>query len=217
MFKDRKDAAEQLALALKKYKDKGVLVLGIPRGGAETAYYVASYLHAEFSLVIARKLGYPWSPETAMGALAEDGSLYISDMASGRIDDIEAAKSSESLEIARRVQKYRGGKELPSMRGRTVILVDDGIATGATLFAAIQLCKNKGAAKIVVAAPISGQLMERHLKQMVDEVVILETPAYYQAVSQGYADFANLTDEETIAIMRKWEKEKREVVQKASS
>ncbi len=211
MFRDRKDAAEQLALALEKYRDKGVLVLGIPRGGAETAYYVARYLNAEFSLVISRKLGYPFSPETAMGAIAEDGSTYITPAASQRTDDIAEATRQETAEIKRRIQTLRMGNPLPSITGRTVILVDDGIATGATLFAAIQLCKKHKAAGIVVAAPVASEKMETILRNMVDDVVILYEPPYYHAVSQGYETFENLTDEETVSFLKRWEREQQEV------
>lgn len=211
MFKDRKDAAKHLARAIEKYRDNNALVLGIPRGGAETGYYVAKHLHADFSLIIARKLGYPFAPETAMGALAEDGSLYITDIARERHKDIEEAREKESEEIRRRIEKFRHGKPIPEIREKIVILVDDGIATGATLFAAIQMCRNKQAKKIVVAAPIGSQKMESVLRDSVDEVEILLKPDHFQAVSQGYESFHNLTDEETIAFVEKWEKEHHEV------
>ena len=207
MFTDRKDAGVRLGKALEKYRGQEVLVLGVPRGGAETGYYVAQHLGARFSLIIARKLGYPFSPETAMGALAEDGSLYITDMASERHKDIAEAREKESREIRRRIEKFRRGEPLPEIKGRTVLLVDDGIATGATIFAAIQMCRNKQAAKIIVAAPVSSQKMEEILRQMADEVVILEKPDHFQAVSQVYHSFGNLTDEETVAFMEKWQEE----------
>lgn len=207
MFRDRKDAGVRLAKTLEKYRGPDVLVLGVPRGGAETGYYVAQHLGAQFSLIIARKLGYPFSPETAMGALAEDGSLYVTDMASERHQDLAEAREKESKEIRRRIEKFRHGEALPEIKGRTVLLVDDGIATGATLFVAIQMCRNKQARKIVVAAPVSSQKMEEILRQMVDEVVILEKPDHFQAVSQVYQSFGNLTDEETVAFMEKWQEE----------
>lgn len=207
MFRDRKDAAIQLAKSLEKYEGQEMLVLGIPRGGAETGYYVAQHLGAKFSLIIARKLSYPFSPETAMGALAEDGSLYVTDMASERHKDIAEARERERKEIRRRIEKFRHGKSLPEIKGRTVLLVDDGIATGATLFAAIRMCRNKKARKVVVAAPVSSLKMEEILRQMVDEVVILEKPDHFQAVSQVYQSFGNLTDEETVSFMEKWQEE----------
>lgn len=210
MFHDRKDGGEKLARVLKHYRDKDVIVLGIPRGGVETAYYVARYLHTELSFVITRKLGYPTNPEAAFGALAEDGSLFIFDDARHYLapETIQAVVGHEQNEITRRVNVLRKGRSLPPLRGRTIILVDDGIATGATLFATIELCKNQKAGKIIVAAPVAADRMERTLRDKVDEVVILSTPPFYHAVSQAYSFFENLTDDEVLEIMERWQKEK---------
>lgn len=210
MFVDRKDAAMQLARALEKYKGKGVIVLGIPRGGAETGYYVARHLGAEFSLLISRKLGHPFNPEYAFGAIAEDGSIYLNPDAERGINEDQKNEviAEQKEEIKRRIEKLRGGRPLPELKGKTVILVDDGIATGATLFASIKLCKSKGAGRIIVAAPVSGSEKEKEIQALVDEVVILEKPEVYFAVSQGYQNFYNLTDEQALEFMEKWEKEK---------
>jgi predicted phosphoribosyltransferase len=212
MFANRKDGGEKLGRALEKYRDKNVLVLGIPRGGAETAYYVARHLNGQLALVITRKLGYPINPEAAFGAVAEDGSVYISETARMNLTDEEMNQvlQQQKKEITRRIQKLRHGHPLPKMKERIVIIVDDGIATGATLFATIELCKKQHPEKIIVAAPIAGQRMEGILRNMVDEVVILETPTFYSAVSQGYEDFYNLTDEEALTFIDKWSKEHRE-------
>jgi predicted phosphoribosyltransferase len=209
MFIDRRDAGEKLALALEQYRDKNVLVLGIPRGGVETAYYVAKHLNAELSLVITRKLGFPLNPEAAFGALAEDGSVYISDLARQTLttEEMNEVIEQQKLEIRRRIEKLRHNKPLPELKDRIVIITDDGIATGATLFATIELCKKMKPRKIVVAAPISGKRMEGLLLKKVDDVVILEKPPLYDAVSQGYEDFYNLTDEEALAFMDKWNQE----------
>ena len=209
MFKNRRDAAEKLAHALDKYRNTNPLVLGIPRGGAETAYYVAKYLKAELALVITRKLGYPFNPEAAFGAVAEDGSVYISETGRHTIttDEMNDVLEEQKLEIQRRIQKLRRNKPLPNLKGRTVIITDDGIATGATLLATIALCKKSKAGKIVVAAPIAGQRINDILSEEVDDVIILEKPSLYGAVSQGYEDFYNLTEEEALAFVDKWEKE----------
>jgi len=209
MFRDRKDASIQLGLALENYKSKNPLVLGIPRGGAETAYYVAKHLDAEMSLVVTRKLGHPGNPEYAIGALAEDGSLYLSPEAEIHFsqETIDNLKRDQEKEIKRRIQEFRQGNPLPELKNRTVIIVDDGIATGATLFATIMLCKNKKAGKLVVAAPVSGEDMSRKLRDLVDDVVILETPYQYRAVSQAYQNFFNLSDEEAISFMERWQNE----------
>jgi predicted phosphoribosyltransferase len=209
MFRDRRDAAEQLGQALEKYRNSNPLVLGIPRGGAETAYYVAKYLNAEMSVVVTRKLGYPSDPEFAVGAIAEDGSLYLSDHASTKLsqEEMNHVINSQKEEIKRRIKLLRNGEDIPNLKGRTVILVDDGIATGSTLFASIMLCQNKGASRLIVASPIAGEDMFERLFRMVDEVVILESPPFYRAVSQGYASFKNLTDEEALEFMKKWKVE----------
>jgi predicted phosphoribosyltransferase len=209
MFKNRKEGGEKLALALSKYKNENALVLGIPRGGVETAYYVAKYLQSDFSFVVTRKLGYPHNPEAAFGALAEDGSYFLFDEASLDLapEEIQAIVEQERTEIRRRVHALRNDEPIPAINGRTVIIVDDGIATGATLYATIALCKNKKAAKIVVAAPVAGEHMKRELLRKVHEVVILYSPPMFYAVSQGYQSFYNLTDQEVLNIMKKWKSE----------
>jgi putative phosphoribosyl transferase len=209
MFADRKEAGEKLGLALEQYKNTNVLVLGIPRGGAETGYYVARHLNAEFALVITRKLGYPVNPEAAFGAVAEDGSIYISDTARESLSNEEMNEilRQQKHEIKRRIKKIRRGSPLPRIKGRTIIIADDGIATGATVFATIALCKNQQAQKIIVASPIADKQLKGVLSELVDEVVILETPESFSAVSQGYETFYNLSDEETLEFMDKWNAE----------
>jgi putative phosphoribosyl transferase len=209
MFNDRKDAAIQLAQALKKYKDKNVIVLGIPRGGAETAFYVAKYLNSDFSLIVSRKLGHPYNPEFALGAIAEDGAIYLNKSETGVSQEmIDEAVEIQKKEIERRIKILRKGKPLPSLKNKIVIIVDDGIATGATMFAAIKMCKKHSIEKIVVAAPVSGPEVKRELHNEADEVVILETPAFYYAVSQAYSSFYNLTDQEALEFMEQWKREK---------
>jgi len=210
MFTNRKQAALLLAKALEKYNDKNVLILGIPRGGAETAYYIAQQLHAELSLLIVRKLSYPQNPEYAFGAIAEDGTIYYNpyskiDLSQEMIDAIE---EEQQKEIDHRIEVFRKGYPLPDITNKTVIIADDGIATGATIFAAIKMCRKKKASKVVVAAPVASKSKEKELLKEADEVVILEKPATFLAVSEAYESFYNLTDEETAAFMEKWEKAK---------
>lgn len=205
MFEDRKDAGILLGKSLKKYQCEHPIVIGIPRGGIETAFYVAEELNAELVPVISKKLGYPLNPEFAIGALAEDGSYYLSPWVNSEISswELEEIKNKASEEIKRRVQLLRKGKPIPQLNDRTVIVVDDGIATGSTLFATLELCKKQNPKKLIVAAPISGKEAELQLKKMVDEVLILEIPEDFRAVSQGYQRFSNLTDEETMGFLRK--------------
>lgn len=209
MFKNREDAGLQLAEALRNYKNKDVIILAIPRGGVEVGYHIAKRINATLTLLISRKLGFPENPEAAFGAIAEDGSTYIFKYAQRRLDKrtIDQVIENQKEEINRRIEYLRKGEPLPDLEDKIVILVDDGIATGATLFASIQLCKNKNAHKIIVAAPISGKETVGILEDMVDEVVVLETPDQYFAVSQGYEDFYNVPDEEVLDLMEKWEKE----------
>lgn len=211
MFINRKDAAEQLAVALDKYSNQDVIVLGIPRGGVETAYYVAKHLNAELALLVARKLGFPGNPELAFGAIAEDGSVYFTpyryNLSQNEIDEVVAEQQQE---VKRRIQSLRKGLPLPDLRNRIVIIADDGIATGATIFASIKMCRNRKAAKVIVAAPVSSPEKKRELEEVADEVLILETPVYYQAVSQVYDDFYNLTDQQALEFIDRYNRENRQ-------
>jgi predicted phosphoribosyltransferase len=206
MFKDRIDAGKKLAKALKNYKDKGVLVLGIPRGGVIVGYEVAKALNADFSIVISRKLPYPGNPEFGFGAIAEDGSMFIIDEYEAMLPRVLADKiiAEQKREITRRILALRKGEGLPEIVGRTVILVDDGIAMGSTLRAAIFLCKNKKAQKIIAASPVSGEQMEKELADIVDEVVILEKPPFFRAVAQSYQNWYDVPDQEVVEIIKKW-------------
>jgi len=209
MFRDRKDAGEQLAQALEKYQDQSILVLGIPKGGVEIAYHIARHLHAELAIVVARKLGFPTQPEAAFGAIAEDGSTYISNSAYKHLtsEEIIEVLDDEKREIQERIKIFRQGKPLPPIQGRTVIIADDGIATGATVFVTIDLCRRSDAGKIIVAAPVSSERTEKLLTQLVDDVVILEKTEYLISVSDFYDDFYDLTVEETLDIMKAFESE----------
>lgn len=207
MFKDRKDAGLKLGEALKAYEKDNPLVIGIPRGGVETAFYVAQKLKAHMVPVISRKLGYPFNPEFAMGAVAEDGSLYMSPLAASRVSQIQIAEIllHEKHEIRRRIELLRKGKPLPKMKGQTVIVVDDGIATGATLFATLQLIKKLKPEKLIVAAPIGAPETLLQLEELADKVIVLETPQDFYAVSQGYEFFKNLSDEEAFEFIKRHE------------
>jgi putative phosphoribosyl transferase len=203
VFENRKDAGERLARALEKYRGEDVLVLAIPRGGVEVAYEVGKYLGAELALLVVRKLPYPRNPEAGFGAVAEDGSTLIFEGAAtwlGR-KRIEKIKKEQLREIIRRIDVLRKGKPLPEIAGRTVILVDDGLAMGSTMRAAIMLCKNKNAARVVVAVPVAGREVANDIAGMVDELVVLEVPPFFQAVAQVYRNWYDVGDEEVLEIM----------------
>lgn len=203
MFKDRRDAGIKLAHALAKYKNRGVLVLAIPRGGAEVAYQVAQLLGADLSLLISRKLPYPDNPEAGFGAVAEDGSTFLFDDATRRLrrETVERIIRTQIEEIGRRIKVLRKGRPLPDIAGRTVILVDDGLAMGSTMRAAVALCRKAEAEKIIVAVPVAGAEVAEELAKMADELVVLETPAFFYAVAQVYENWYDVPDEEVLEIM----------------
>lgn len=202
MFKDRKDAGEKLGRALEKYRGEEALVLAIPKGGAEVGYQVARYFNWSFSIVISRKLPFPGNPEAGFGAIAEDGSTIILDYAAGGLSPatIQRIIEEQKREIERRVAVLRKGKALPEIAGKMVILIDDGIAMGSTMRAAILLCKNKKARKIIVASPVAGKSTAAKLARIVDDVVILEKPVFFRAVAQVYENWYDVSDEEVIQI-----------------
>lgn len=208
MFYNRQDAGEQLGRALKKYQNgEDVIVLGIPKGGVATAYYVADFLRVPFSMIVARKLGFPRNPEAAFGAIAEEGGKYLNPYATKGMasQTIKAVMREEQKEMEHRIDRLRMGKPLPDLKDKVVILVDDGIATGATILAAIQTCKKQDATKIVVAAPVSSGTMYNQLKREVDEVVILDIPENYYAVSQVYEEFSDFTEDEVRELFQRQE------------
>jgi predicted phosphoribosyltransferase len=211
MFRDREDAGQKLARALTKYKDTDALVLAIPRGGVEVGYHVATYLNARLSILLSRKLPYPDNPEAGFGAVAEDGSTFIFKDAVYWLskETIERIIRQQKEEIRRRIAVLRKGEPLPEIAQSVVILVDDGIAMGSTVRAGILLCRNKEAAKVVVAAPVAGESVERELSKLADEVVILEKPPFFRAVAQVYYNWYDVPDKEVLGIMERWETEHR--------
>jgi putative phosphoribosyl transferase len=205
MFRDRTDAGIQLAKALEKYRDLDVIVLAIPRGGVEIGYQVAKSLGTLFSLIISRKLPFPDEPEAGFGAVSEDGSSWLIPRVEAWLprESIEEIISCQVAETKRRVEVLRAGQDLPDISGQTVILVDDGIAMGSTMRASVACCRNLGARKVVVAAPVTGPDTAREIEKIADEVVILEKPYNFRAVAQVYENWYDVTDEEVLEIMGK--------------
>ncbi len=206
MFKDRKEAGEKLAKALEEYKDRDVLVLAIPRGGVEVAYEVAKKINAELSIIISRKLPFPDNPEAGFGAITEDGSIFMINGVKLWISENEIDKiiKEQKQEIKRRIKILRDGAELPKIKDRDVILIDDGIAMGSTMMASIMLCKNKNAKEIIVATPVAGREVVEKIEKLVDIIIILEMPVYFRAVAQVYENWYDVSDEEVIDILMKW-------------
>lgn len=210
MFKNRKDAGEKLAQALERYRAENPVILAIPRGGVEVGLQVSKRLEADFSLIIARKLPFPDNPEAGFGAIAENGSTFIFENAGYWLagDTIEQIKQEQIAEIDRRVNALRGGNPLPDIAGRTVILIDDGIAMGSTIRAAIKLCRNRNAGKVVVAVPVAGREVADAIAKEADELVVLEIPVHFRAVAKAYENWYDVSDEEVLDLLRERIREK---------
>ncbi|OBK29610.1 phosphoribosyl transferase [Mycobacterium asiaticum] len=200
-FRDRHDAGRVLAEALSSYRGKSdLLVLGLARGGVPVGWEVAAALGADLDVFLVRKLGVPHWPELAMGALASGGRVVMNDdvVANLRISDeqVRAVIESETAELTRREHAYRGGRAEADPRGRTVILVDDGIATGASMLAAVRAVRAAGPRSLVVAVPVGPLSACRQLGAEADDVVCATVPPDFDAVGQVYGDFHQVSDDE---------------------
>jgi putative phosphoribosyl transferase len=200
-FRDRTEAGRVLAGELAAYADRpDVLVLALPRGGVPVAFEVARALHAPLDVFLVRKLGVPGREELAMGAIASGGVRVLNDEVVGalRIPDrvIDGVAAMELDELQRRERAYRGDRAPPDVRGRTVILVDDGLATGSSMRAAVAALRRLGPARIVVAVPVGAAETCAELQAEADEAVCAHTPRPFFAVGQWYEDFSQTTDEE---------------------
>ncbi|MDP2308481.1 MAG: phosphoribosyltransferase family protein, partial [Pseudomonadota bacterium] len=212
VFRDRDEAGRLLAQALTRFQGADVLVLALPRGGVPVAYHVARALDAPLDVFLARKLGAPMHPELGMGALTE-GGLRVLDPAIVRLvgatpAQLERVIEREEAELRRRVARYRGGRPLPDVRGKVVVLVDDGIATGGTARAALRDLRRRGPARLVLATPVSAQDARHSLLAEADEVICLETPAWFHAIGEWYGDFHQLEDEDVIELLERARRER---------
>jgi len=206
MFRDRVEAGQLLAELLKeRLADDDVVVLGLPRGGVPVAFEVARALDAPLDVIVVRKLGVPFQPELAMGAIGEAGVrvLNLDVLSMAGVDDAEltAVEDRERAELERRAARFRQGRPMTSLVGRTAVVVDDGIATGSTARAACQVARAHGAARIHLAVPVAPRSSLASLAEVADEVVCLELPEPFIAVGQFYRDFSQTTDEEVVALL----------------
>ncbi len=208
MFEDRREAGEKLARALEKYRIRSPIVLAIPMGGVQVGYEVSKHLNTDFSILIARKLPFPHNPEAGFGAIAEDGSTVILRERVPYISEVilQDIIRQQKEEIARRIKLLRGNEPLPDVKDRVVILIDDGIAMGSTMQAAIKLCKKRKPAEIVVAAPVAATVVRRKLSRIVDNIVVLEEPYNFRAVAQVYANWYDVPDWEAVEFFNKWKR-----------
>ena len=205
-FPNRAEAGRLLAEKLENYVGRSdVVVLGLPRGGVPVAYEVAQRLGAPLDVFVVRKLGVPGFEELAAGAIASGGVRVLNEDVVRALPNadqlIESVTEKETVELERREQTYRDGRPAPELRGRVVILVDDGLATGATMRAAVAALRQRGVAKIVVAAPVGAPDTCRELEQEADETICAITPEFFQAVGQYYEDFSQTSDEEVRELL----------------
>lgn len=206
MFKNREDAALQLAACLVRQPLKHPIVLGIPRGGVVTAAVLAQKLGAELDVVLARKLRAPWQPELAIGAIGEDGEVYLASYASavpGAMEGyIEKEREHQATEIGRRKKLFRAVRPPADVSGRSVIVTDDGLATGATMLAALHVLKARHPLELIVAVPVAPPETVTLIARQCDRVECLIQPPDMGAIGAFYRDFSQVEDEEVVRLLR---------------
>ncbi len=205
LFEDRVDAGRQLAQRLASFHGQDIVVLGLPRGGVPVAVEVAEALGAPLDVLVVRKLGVPFQPELAFGAIGEGGVRVLNDAVVREAqldgDDMDTVERKEGIELRRRAERFRRGHDRIPLAGRVAVIVDDGIATGATAKAACQVARAQGASKVVLAVPIGPDDIVARFAGYADEVVCLQTPAFFFAVGQGYRHFTQTSDDEVVALL----------------
>jgi putative phosphoribosyl transferase len=204
-FRDRVDAGRQLATRLETLDRDDLIALGLPRGGVVIASEVATTLGIPLDVVVVRKLGVPFQPELAMGAIGEDGIRVIDHRVVGLagISDhqIQVVEERERVELARRAQRFRGGRPRLDLRGAAALILDDGIATGSTARAAVEVAKKLGATRVVVAAPVTSVEAVRTLSDVAEQVIYLAAPPGFLAIGEFYADFTPTPDAEVVRLL----------------
>lgn len=206
-FQDRTDAGRQLAARLGAYANRpDIVVLGLPRGGVPVAFQVAKALNALLDVFLVRKLGAPGIEELALGAIASGGTLVLNPEIVQELEiskaEIEEVAAREQKELERRERVFRGDRPPLQVRARTVIVVDDGLATGATMRAAVRALRQMSPARIVVAVPIAPRATCQEISQVADELVCLMVPGYFYAISVWYKEFPQTSDEEVRALLK---------------
>jgi putative phosphoribosyl transferase len=206
-FRDRVDAGRALARALTDTQHDDVVVLGLPRGGVPVAYEIARVLRAPLDVLLVHKLGLPHQPEVAMGAIGEGGIRFLNPniMDAGQVtpQELDLVERRERVELDRRGRRFRGEAPAVDLTGRTAIVVDDGIATGATARAACRLARTRGATRVVLAVPVASPSALAELRGSVDAVLCLESPDPFRSVGESYSDFGPTSDEEVVTLLRR--------------
>ena len=205
-FTDRIDAGKRLASVLKDFTSKNGIVLAIPRGGVVVGFEIAKALNLQLDVIIPRKIGSPENPELGIGAVAEDGTTILDNQLIKYLavskEYIAIETQRQKHEIGRRLKLYRQDASYPNIKGLDVIVVDDGIATGSTMKAALTSVRNRGASSVTVAVPVGPPSTIEELNELADRVVCLYTPEYFQAIGEFYTDFSQTPDEEVIKLLR---------------
>lgn len=204
-FRDRRSAGQELGAHLAGRYDEQTVVTALPRGGVPVAAEVAAALGSPLDVLVVRKLGHPRQPELALGAIGEDGVAVIDHGLVERLGvtpvELQEVTAREAAEVERRVTRYRGGRLRPGVSGRSVVLVDDGVATGSTARAGIELLRSAGAHTVVLAVPVAPPEILEKLEEIADDVVCLEAPRRFRAVGQWYDDFTQVDDAEVTRLL----------------
>lgn len=208
MFKNRQEAGKLLADRLEKYQGEEVVVLAVPRGGVVVAHETIKRLRCPWSLIIPRKIGSPQNPEVAIGAVSADGTYFVhseyAKMLGVTERYIDEEVKRQVAEIGRRMRDYGVREQQPEVRGKTVIFIDDGIATGFTILAAIKSVQKQGAGKIILAVPVGPEETIEEFREIADDVVCLHTPDPFYAVGMHYREFEQVEDAEMLALIKEW-------------
>ena len=211
-FRDRVDAGQRLAASLRSTLDRdaeadALVVLGLPRGGVPVAYEIAHELGSSLDVILVRKLGVPSQPELAMGAIGEDGVRVVNDaiMRAAHVSEevLEAIVARERAELERRATRIRAVHPRVSLHHRIAVIVDDGIATGATMRAACEVARAEGAARVVASSPVAPPITVTELRQVADAVVVTETPSRFRAIGEFYVDFSATTEGEVLRLLQR--------------
>ena len=207
LFVDRTDAGRQLAGRLRHLRGSDVVVLGLPRGGVPVGFEVAEELRAALDVIVVRKLGVPGQPEYGFGAIGEDGTRIIDDrvvrLTALTGPEIAAVEARERTRLDRRIRRLRGDRAPVPLTDRTVIVVDDGIATGSTARAACMVARSRGASRVILAAPVGSAEEAASLRPAADEVICLHTLTPFFAIGEWYDDFSQVSDEKVAALLDK--------------